>query len=67
MELYNIDSAPIGKEIILYWKELDHFENEAVYDDGDSETGIYHVLFDGESMNYMPTHWAELPKFEFKE
>ena len=68
MELYPIDSAPINKEILLYWDKYKHFENGTVYDDGEGiETGIYHVLFDGESMNDMPTHWAELPKFEFKE
>lgn len=64
MQLHKIETAPIGKEVLLYWKDLGHFEDGRIYDDGDSESGRYHVLFDGESLNVMPTHWAEIPKFD---
>ena len=64
MNLYPISTAPIEKEILLYWEESKHFENGTMYLMEDS--GIaYHVLFDGESMNCHPTHWAELPNFLF--
>ena len=52
-----------GKHVLLYWDASDHFEDGAVYSeefDGD----WYHVLFDGESLNCNPTHWAELPEFK---
>lgn len=65
MELKPIATVPIDREVLLFWKNSGHIENGTVYDDGESEDGRYHVLFDGESLNVMPTHWAELPKFTF--
>lgn len=67
MELYTIDSAPIGKEILLYWKELAHFEEGSLYKyTCNGEEGIDYIVL-GEDNDSFPTHWAELPKFEFKE
>jgi hypothetical protein len=63
-QLKPIGSVPIRKRVLLYWQESQHFEDGIVYDDGDSEDGIYHVLFDGESSNSMPSHWMELPAFK---
>ncbi len=65
--LSKISSAPIGTEILLYWEGTGHFENGTIYDDGDSEDGRYHVLFDGESLNTEPTHWAPLPAFDLEK
>ena len=61
-----IESAPVREEILLYWKDSLHIENGTIYDDGDSEDGRYHVLFDGESLNTEPTHWAPLPAFDLE-
>lgn len=67
MELYTIDSAPIREGILLYWKENGHFEEGFLYKyNNDGEEGIDYIVSGGGYDNF-PTHWAELPKFEFKE
>ena len=64
MKLHKIETAPIGEEVLLYWKSLNHFEDGRVYNDGfENDAGLYHVLFDGYSLNVMPTHWAYKPEF----
>jgi len=65
INLKPIETAPVGTEILLVWKDLDHFENGTKYDDGDGENPVYFVLFDGDSMHFPPTHWAELPEFTY--
>lgn len=61
-----IKSAPIGQPILLYWEDWGHYEDGTIYDDGeDPERAVYHVLFDGDSMRFEPSHWAPLPKKEF--
>lgn len=64
MPLFKIASAPIGETVLLYWDASKHIEDGTIYEDGDSESGLYHVLFDGESLNTEPTHWAPLPDFK---
>ena len=67
MELYNIDSAPIREAILLYWKESWHFEEGFLYEyNKDGKKVIGYAVY-GEGYDSFPTHWAELPKFEFKE
>ena len=46
------------KEIILFWKNLNHFENGTVFK---TDTHFGHVLFDGEALSSVPTHWAPMP------
>lgn len=55
-----ISTAPSGKLVLLYWKNIDHYEKGTVYlDEG------YHCLsLDGERINYEPSHWSELPETE---
>ena len=60
-----IDTAPLDTDIILYWRHIDHIENGKIFNDGDSEDGIYHVLFDGDSLYEMPSHW--MPMMELPE
>ena len=54
-----IVTAPIGKDIVLIWKDIKHLENGVLYKDGDF---VYHVLFDGDSLYSQPSHWCELPE-----
>jgi len=64
MKLKHIDTAPIGKKILLFWKNSGHFEDGTIYHDEDAGGARYHVLFDGEVLNSQPTHWCELPEEE---
>lgn len=59
--LKRISSVPIGTKVLLYWKDTEHIEDGTVYI---NENGAYHVLYDGESMPIMPSHWCELPILE---
>lgn len=68
LQLHPISSAPIGKPILLFWIGPNHFEDGVMFDDGaDPAKPRYHVLFDGESMHNEPTHWTDLPDFEFPD
>ena len=58
--LHKIDSVPLNEEVLLYWNEINHFENGTMYEDYGEP---YHVLFDGESMYMEPSHWTPLPSF----
>lgn len=70
-KLKPIETAPLGKKILLYWNDMDgHFEDGRVYLNEESDPDnpkFYHVLFDGDSMNFMPTHWCEIEKIFFSD
>lgn len=49
----------LDKKILLLFTQYDnHIEDGFIGDEGD---GIYHYLFDGDSLESNPTHWQPLP------
>jgi len=59
-----ISTAPLGKTVLLYWQEFGHFEDGSI--NLNEETGDRdHILFDGESLDHQPSHWAPVPEFVF--
>ena len=48
---------PAGVKVLAYWEKTGHVEDvEFFHDDG-----LCYVLFDGETLNDFPSHWAEMP------
>lgn len=54
-------STPLGTKILVLWSKTNHVEDAVLYDDGLIPNAIYHVLFDGESMNDEPDYWMPYP------
>ncbi|HFZ1674455.1 TPA: DUF551 domain-containing protein [Klebsiella pneumoniae] len=49
----------LDTRVLLYFSNYGgHIEDGCIGDDGD---GPYHYLFDGDSLQYEPTHWMPLP------
>lgn len=66
IELYPYYTAPVNRDVLLYWERYDCFEKGTVLTREDTFGERYHVLFDGEQMHVEPSHWGELPTFNFK-
>ena len=58
VQLNEISTAPINKGILLFWDGVDHYEDGRMFENEDVPGKKYHVLFDGETLNTEPTHWA---------
>ena len=52
--------TPLEETVLLYWERTGHFEDGTLYYDEDGE--LRHYLFDGESLNEEPSHYALIPK-----
>ncbi|TXE42094.1 DUF551 domain-containing protein [Serratia marcescens] len=49
-----------NKQVLLYFGTYDgHIEDGFISEDLD---GKFHYLFDGDSLDVMPTHWMPLPE-----
>lgn len=47
------------KVLLLFTQYDNHIEDGFIGDEGD---GIYHYLYDGDSLPSNPTHWQPLPE-----
>ena len=51
------NEPPTHVKVLAYWEKSGHVEDVEFFHDG----GLCYALFDGESLNDFPSHWAEMP------
>jgi len=59
MKLEKIETAPMSKVILLYWKKDRHFE-DGILNKNEDDT-LKHTLYDGEQLSTQPPHWCNIP------
>lgn len=52
-----IETAPRDQKILLYWEQLDHYEDGVLYDNSGE---MCHQVHDG-SFDIQPSHWMPRP------
>lgn len=57
MDWQPIKSVPLEVKVLIIFKNSGHVEDATFYQMNDGE-GVYYRLFDGETLNDFPTHWA---------
>lgn len=57
-----IEYVPLEKEVLLYWKHLDHFEKGFV---SSVAARRYWLSIDGDYITTFPTHFTEVPCYTF--
>ena len=58
VQLQEISTAPAMELILFYWEESGHFESGMMVSSKSVTGKLFPVLFNGESPDTDPTHWA---------
>jgi hypothetical protein len=51
-----IETVPIGQHVLIFFKASRHVEDAWLHTDDNGDW--YYTLFDGETLNDRPSHWA---------